>query len=110
MKEAFVSDISAPWQTLVQLCQELNFGYIEGLEFRGGKPTGELLTVKTFRPGKDNGPSPVAGRADLPLKPQWHDVFALALSQPVVRVRRFEVIHGNPLKLHVEGSGGTLDG
>ena len=37
-------------------------------------------------------------------------VFALALSLPVVRVRRFEVVHGNPLKLHVEGGGAPLDG
>lgn len=110
MRAIFMSDLSATWQALVQLCQELNFGYIEGIEFRGGKPTGELVTVKTFRPGKDNGPSPVAGQADAPLKPQWGDVFALAVSRPIVKVRRFEVAHGTPLKLHVEGSGVALEG
>lgn len=110
MKAVFVSDLSAPWQALVELCQELNFGYIEGLEFRGGKPAGELVTVKTFRPGKDNGASSTVGKADAPLRLQWGDVFGLAVSRPIVKVRRFEVAHGNPLKLHVEKARGEFRG
>jgi len=94
---------------LVELCREVNFGYIEDVQFQDGLPTNHGAVVKTVMPGpnKNNGP---ALAFDSPLKPQWEEVFTLAQSTAVVRVRRFEVAHGNPLKLHVEREGGAFHG
>ena len=103
------TNLSPAWLQLVELCREINFGHIEDVEFRDGNPVAHGSIVKTVMPGpnKANGPA-VSG--SFPLRPQWTDVFAVAASAPMVRVRRFEVAHGNPLKLHVEGDGGTFNG
>jgi hypothetical protein len=103
------TNLSPAWLQLVELCREVNFGHIEEVEFRDGNPVAHGSVVKTVMPGpkKANGP---AGSSSFPLRPQWTEVFAVAESAPVVRVRRFEVAHGNPLKLHVETAGGAFDG
>jgi len=94
---------------LVELCREINFGHIEDIEFRDGSPVSYGVVVKTIKPGPNmlNGPAPIPGP---PLRPQWTQVFAVAQAEPVVRVCRFEVAHGNPLKLHVQTEGGAFDG
>ena len=103
------TNLSPAWLQLVELCRVVNFGLIEDVEFRDGNPVAHGSVVKTVMPGpnKVNGP---AAPSSFPLRPQWTEVFAVAESAPVVRVRRIEVAHGNPLKLHVERAGGTFDG
>ena len=97
------------WRQLVELCQEINFGYIEDVVFRAGLPVSHGPTVKTIMPGpnKDNGRAATTG---LPLRPQWAEVFAVAESASEVFVRRLDVAHGNPLKLHVAREGGRFHG
>jgi hypothetical protein len=97
------------WRQLVELCQEINFGYIEDVLFQAGVPVSHGPAVKTIMPGpnKDNGRATTTG---LPLRPQWAEVLAVAGSAPEVLVRRFEVAHGNPLKLHVAREGGQFHG
>jgi len=112
MKTLCKNSLPAAWRTLVTLCEGLNFGYIEGLEIRSGAPESYAAAVKTVMPGpnKDNGPSAFASDPSAPLRPQWNDVFALAARTPDVRVRRLEVAHGIPLKLHIDIPGGNLHG
>jgi len=103
------NELPASWQRLVELCRKVNFGYIEDVVFQNGFPSGHGAVIKTVMPGpnKNNGPGVSVGST---LRPQWADIFAVATSAPLVRVRRFEIVHGNPFRLHVEDSGGTLDG
>lgn len=107
-----LGDLSAAWQALVRLCQELNFGYIDGLEIHDGAPVSYSAAVKTYMPGpnKENGPAVLPMNPSAPLRPQWGEVFALAASRANIHVRRLEVAHGTPLKLHVEIAGGDLHG
>ena len=100
MRTARKIELPNPWTKLVELCREINFGYIEGVQFQDGLPTRYGPVIKTVMPGpnKNNGP---ATAFDGSLKPQWADVYDVAQSATLVSVRRFEVAHGNPLKLHV---------
>ena len=109
MKTQRRNELPASWQRLVELCRQVNFGYIEDVVFQNGLPSNHGAVIKTVMPGpnKDNGSGVSVGSI---LRPQWADVFAVATSAPLVRVRRFEIVHGNPFRLHVEDSGGTLDG
>ena len=109
MKTLRRDELPASWLQLVELCRNVNFGYIEDVEFRDGAPSTHGQVVKTVMPGpnKDNGPGVSVGST---LRPQWADVFAVATSAPVVRVRRFEVVHGSPFRLHVERAGGEFHG
>ena len=99
--------LPAPWLQLIELCRVINFGYIEDVEFRDGCPATHGVVVKTVMPGpnKDNGPGTMHAS---PLRPQWFDVFAVVSTAPVVRVRRIDVAHGTPLKLHVQTEGGAF--
>lgn len=106
------NDLPSAWKALVELCEDINFGHIEDLVIADGLPTHYSASVKTMMPGpnKDNGPAQTATAATVPLKPQWADVLALALSKVPVRIRRLEVAHGCPLKLHLERAGGAFHG
>jgi hypothetical protein len=109
MRTLHDTPVRPEWRALVRLCRELNFGYIEEVVFRDGLPASHGPAVKTVMPGpnKDNGPAAPTG---LPLRAGWTVVFAVAESAPEVVVQRFEIAHGNPLKLHVVSAGGTFHG
>jgi hypothetical protein len=63
------SELSAPWQALVRLCQAINYGFIEGLRFSSaepifGTPPVVLVDVKL---DADEVPRPEAGLTDFEL-------------------------------------------
>jgi hypothetical protein len=101
------SDLSRAWRALVDRCQRLNFGHLEEVLFVDGEPMGCARVVKTFKPGPgtNNGYADGAGRVDVALREQWRDVLVLAQTTEHLVVRRFEVAHGNPLKLLVGEDG-----
>lgn len=107
MKTLYKSDLSPAWRALVDRCQRLNFGHLEELVFVDGEPIDSVRSVKTFKPGpnSNNGPADDAYRADAALREQWRDVLVLAQATEQLLIRRFEVAHGNPLKLLVEEAG-----
>lgn len=105
--------LTESWRALVDLCRNINFGYLEDLEIRDGEPVTYGSAIKTIMPGpgKDNGPANAADRDDNYIKPQWLEVFALATSRKTMRIRRLEIAHGGPLKLQVEATtGGGFNG
>lgn len=112
MKLLYKSELPSQWIALIDLCETINFGQVENIEIRDGLPLSYSASVKTVMPGpnKDNGPAQASSAPASPLKPQWADVLALALSKVPVRIRRLEVAHGCPLKLHLESAGGAFHG
>jgi len=94
--------LSPSWRQLIRHCARLNFGHIANLVFQNGEPKGDFRTIKTFHPGKDNGPSRLFFEAEESLRPQWVEIMVLVQSRPSLRVVKFEVAHGLPLKLQVE--------
>ena len=104
MKPLRKSALSPAWRAFVSHCQRLNFGALEDIEFRGGEPVGTMTAVKTVAFGamKNNGPAPAFGDSGSVLSERWQEAIALVASQPIICVRRFEIAHGDPLKLHVE--------
>ena len=106
MKTLRKSALSPAWRALVNRCQNLNFAVVDGVTFEAGEPVEAGTAVKTVAFGtmKDNGPAPAFGDPEAVLSDAWMGVITLAASRQHLRVRRFEVAHGNPLKLHIEES------
>jgi len=104
MKELRKSELSRPWQLFVTGCQRINFGSLEDVEFQDGEPVGRAIAQKTVAFGgqRENGPASEFGDPHAVLRESWQDVITLAAAHPYLLVRRFEIAHGNPLKLHVE--------
>ena len=98
------SALSPAWRSYIDLCERLNFGVLEDVHFHSGEPIGTITSLKTivFGTRKDNGPSARAGDPDGVLTESWQEVIALVGARPCVHVRRFEVSHGSPVKLHLE--------
>lgn len=94
--------LSPAWRKLIRHCARLNFGHIENLVFENGEPRDGFRSIKTFSPGKDNGPSKLLHDPDAARKPQWIEVLALVRSRSDLRVAKFEVAHGLPLKFQME--------
>jgi hypothetical protein len=93
---------STAWRKLIRHCARLNFGHLENLVFVNGEPQDGFRSIKTFSPGKDNGPSKLIDAPDIARKPQWVEVLSLAASMPNLQVAKFEIAHGLPLKLQLE--------
>ena len=95
-------NLSPDWRKLIRHCARLNFGHIENLTFENGEPKEGFRSIKTFSPGKDNGPSRLFHDPDAASKPQWIEVLALVRSRSNLRVSKFEIAHGLPLKFQME--------
>ena len=104
MKPLRKSALSPAWRAFVNHCQRLNFATLEDVEFRDGEPVGTMTAVKTIAFGclKNNGAAREFGDSDSVLSERWRDAITLVASRAHLRVRRFEIAHGDPLKLHVE--------
>jgi hypothetical protein len=97
------SELPEGGRRLVELMQQVNFGRIENLTVRGGRPVLEPppRVVREIKIGGDNGPRPESRRHDFPLKDQVTELFAHleALGDGTVEV--LEVKHGLPFRLLV---------
>ena len=98
------SALSPAWRAFVNHCQRLNFGVLEDVQFQDGEPVGRAHVLKTLSFGghKNNGPAPDLDNPNAVLRDSWIEVFILAAANPNLLVRRFELAHGNPLKLTLE--------
>ncbi|GEM_PF-6056566 len=112
MKLLYKSELPSQWIALIDLCETINFGQVENIEIRDGLPLSYAASVKKVMPGpnKDNGPAQPPPSPSSPLRQQWAEVFELAARTPDIRIRRLDVAHGCPLKVHVETGGGTFHG
>ena len=102
-----VGELAGPWRKLIQLCQELNFGHVAGIEVSDGCPVRFARMAKTIVPGKPNG---AAGTqlAQLPLHTKWAELIADAGARGQFRIIRLDVDQGLPVKAEIEILGGEL--
>ncbi len=91
-------------QLLIRLMQQLNFGRIEGLAVRGGRPVFDPppRIIREVKFGAENGPRPEAGRADFALKAQVRELFAQLEELGDGVVRCIEIQRGLPFRMIVE--------
>lgn len=94
-----------PQKQLLELMQSVNFGRIEGLRVRAGKPTFEpspriVRDVKLG--GGENGPRAELAREDFALKQQVIEVFDRLNQLADGSVVVIHVQHGLPCRLTVE--------
>ena len=105
MSEALTkADLCPAGVRLVELMQRINFGRIERLAVRGGKPVFDPppRVVREIKFGGDNGSRPEIGKANFPLKSQVCGLFAQLEALGDGMVLRIEVQRGLPFKMSVE--------
>ncbi len=97
------SDLPEANSRLVELMQQLNFGRIEGLPVRGGRPVLDPppRIIREIKIGGDNGPRPEALGYDFALKAQHVELFAHLADLGECTVVVLEVKHGLPFRLLV---------
>ena len=102
-----VGELAGPWRKFIQLCQDLNFGHVSGIEVSDGCPVRFARMAKTIVPGKPNG---AAGTqpAHLPLHTKWAEFIADAGARGQFRIIRLDVDQGLPVKAEIEIPGGAL--
>jgi hypothetical protein len=97
------ADLPEPRRKLVELMQTINFGRIEGLAIREGKPVLDPrpAVVREHKFGGENGPRTELGTTDFLLKQQVVELFAFfdEFRDGVVDV--LEVKHGLPFRVIV---------
>jgi len=98
------ADLCPARARLVEMMQRINFGRIERLAVRGGKPVFDPLprVVREIKFGGDNGPRPESAKADFFLKSRVCGLFDQleALGDGVIL--RIEIQRGLPFKMSVE--------
>ena len=98
------SSLSAAQMRLVRLMQRMNFGRIEHLAVRAGRPAPcpPPRIVREVRFPGDNGPRPEITKDDFELKVQVRELFAQMEAMGDGTIRSLEVKHGLPFKMTVE--------
>lgn len=99
------SSLSHQQTQLVELMQRINYGRIEGLSVRCGKPMLDPppRIVREIKFGADNGPRPEVGKTDFALKAQVRDLFAQLEAAGDGVIPCIEVQRGLPFRMTVEG-------
>jgi hypothetical protein len=99
------SALSPARRRLVEICQKLNFGRIEGLQVRAGEPVLEPMprVVREHKFCSENGPRPEASRADCKLKNQVGDLMQLLDDLGDGTVAVLTVKHGLPFHAELPG-------
>ena len=98
------SQLSPSWQTLVRMCQTVNYGQIKVLFFRDGEPLYEpppvvVIDAKLYR---DDGPRPELGLADFELRDDVRRLMARLDHAKNGMIQRIEVRAGLPHRVVVE--------
>ncbi len=96
--------LSAPRQALVRLLQSTNFGYIEGLEVRGGEPVFDPAPIvfQEVKLDSANQPTPEADLPDFELRTE---VIRLMDELDQLRdgvIERIDVRYGLPRRAVIE--------
>jgi hypothetical protein len=88
---------------LVEMMQSVNFGRIEGLVVRGGKPGFDPRprVIREIKFGGENGPRPETARADFTLRTEVRELFAQLEALGDAVVSSIEVKHGLPFRMTV---------
>lgn len=89
---------------LVEMMRQLNFGSIERLTIRDGKPVfcPSPVVLRDIKLGGENGPRPVAQVADFAVKQQIVELFEQLSRVKSGVVHKLTVKHGLPFSLVLE--------
>ena len=103
------AQLSGPRQTLVPLCQDVNYGFIQELSVRDSDPVFNppplvLLDVKL---DSDNGPRPEADLADFELRHEFCRLMIQLDELINARIERIEVRAGIPRRVLFRVAGAT---
>ena len=98
------SQLSAPRQALVRLLQSVNFGFIEGLEVRGGEPMfspapNVIVEVKLDTPDE---PRPEADLSDFELRAEFARLMEQLDSFGDGSIHRIDIRYGVPRRALIE--------
>ena len=106
-REPRKASLSPTRQRLLGLMQELNFGWIEGLQVRQGEPSFDPppRIVREIKLGCDSQPTRECEERDFALKTQVMDLFDLLTRLDNGEVEFLQVKHGLPFLVHIEGVG-----
>jgi hypothetical protein len=98
------SSLSESQRQLVELMQRLNFGRIEDLQVRGGKPVFDPAprVVRKLKIGSENGPRPETACEDFLLKQQTREMLEAIAQLGDGEVRAIEVKHGLAFAMEIE--------
>jgi len=98
------TDLPPSHQWLIQQCQRINYGRIEGLMVRQGKPVMDRppRIIREIKFGGDNGPRPESHKTDFKLKTSVRDLMAQleALGDGVIAC--LEIQRGLPFRMTLE--------
>lgn len=100
-------EVSQPWRRLIQVCVEVNFGHIDGIEVNDGLPVRFARLVKTIVPGKPNGAAG-AQHERSPIHTKWAEFIADAGARRQFRITRLDIDQGLPVKAEIEIPGGEF--
>ena len=98
------ADLPPDGVRLIILMQVVNFGRIEGLVVRAGRPVFRPppRVVREVKFGGANGPRPEASKGNFPLKSQVRELFTHMEALGDAVIRTLEVRHGLPFKMTIE--------
>jgi hypothetical protein len=97
-------DLSPSHQRLIRECQRINFGRLERLHVRDGRPVFDPppKVVREVKFGGENGPRPEIGSSDFELKSQARELIAQLEALGDGIVSSIEIKHGLPFRMTVE--------
>jgi hypothetical protein len=98
------SQLSAPRQVLVRLCQSINFGYLEGLEVRRGEPVFSPAPTAFVEVKLDaaNGLPPEADLADFELRAEVGRLTEQLDQLGDGLIERIDIRYGIPRRVLIE--------
>lgn len=98
------SSLTASRRRLVEVMQDLNHGYIEGLVLRDGEPIFDPppRVIRDVKFCAENGPRPESNLDDFEIKAQVRDLFSHLDTLGNGTIRRLEVQRGLPFRMQIE--------
>ncbi len=103
-EEARKCELSESKQRLVELMQEINFGWIEGLTIHGGEPVFKPAprVIRGYKFGGENGFRMERDADDFALKVKVADLFRQFEVIGNGTIKNIEIKHGLPFRMTVE--------
>ncbi|NQU19764.1 MAG: hypothetical protein HQ567_00665 [Candidatus Nealsonbacteria bacterium] len=100
------SSLTEPHRRLVELMQQVNFGRIENLAVRSGRPVLDPppRIVREVKFGGQNGARPEASSGNFALKAQVVELLQYIDAMRNGLIEVLEIKHGLPFRIIVEGA------
>ena len=105
MNQVNKESLTPPQKRLIELMQDINFGFITDILVRDGEPeiTSETVIMREFKLGGLNGSRPERGREDFVLKQSVVELFEQLTLLCNGNIHKLEIKHGLPFSISIEG-------